>query len=623
MGTVRARHDVRLTSYRDGKGETKSMKFPSPLRTPLGAALLSALFPGLGQAAAGKPSRGAIVAIPALAVLGALGFILLFYRRDLLDSAFNQAWLTSLLLLDLVALVYHLWAVADSYLLAGKGQQELQPGRRRRTTPSPHKWGATIGVAIIVSGTVVVHAGVASLDLQWQGGVQCLSQLSGCGIPTFAPGQTVGLDTSDANQQVVDPSGSEGIASGSSSPSPSIGPAGTIDISQLPSFPTTDQSKNWAADGQFNVLLLGVDFEPGSRAQGLRPDTMIVLHVDIQSGRAAMISVPRNTMCVPLPLAIGEHYAKSVNGCPVNTWPYMLNWLAGEAGWGVVTGVSAINNFPFDQSPTAGQANDPMAIQRGVDATVQAVSVLTGLKIDGFVMINISGLVTLIDDLGGIDINVPTKVYDNPCGPAGTWESKFRVCAVSPPHDGYQVPPDTADVIARMKADAAQSGGQRTITWSGGTTAAGTDISFVIQPGKQHMDGQWALAYARTRIYTTDYDRSLRQQLVLKSLRGSITNLCALLPRVGSLITDMSMFKTDLPLSDISKWAGLAQGIVGGNVKSINLDPTTLGNPGVTYINQTTWAKARDVVAHSLDSVPAAAPSGGGGGGGGGGLLSC
>jgi anionic cell wall polymer biosynthesis LytR-Cps2A-Psr (LCP) family protein len=620
MGTVQARHDVRLTGRKAGKGETKRMKVPSPLRTPLGAALLSALFPGLGQAAAGKPGRGAIVAIPALATLGALGFIVLFYRRDLLDSAFNQAWLTSLLLLDLVALVYHLWAVADSYLLAGRGR-EVQPGRRRRTTPSPRKWGATIGVAIIVSGTVLVHAGVASVDMQWQGGVQCVKDL-GCGIPTFAPGQTVGLDTSDPNVQVVDPSGSGSIASGSSSASPSIGPAGTIDISQLPSFAPTDQSKNWAADGQFNVLLLGVDFEPGSRAQGLRPDTMILLHVDIQSGRAAMISVPRNTMCVPLPLAIGEHYAKSVNGCPVNTWPYMLNWLAGEAGWGVVTGVSAINNFPFYQSPTAGQANDPKAIDRGVEATMEAVSTLTGLTIDGYVMINISGLVTLIDDLGGIDITVPTKVYDNPCGPAGTWESKFRVCAVSPPHDGYQVPPDTADVIARMKADAVQSGGQRTITWSGGTTAAGTDISFVIQPGKQHMNGQWALAYARTRIYTTDYDRSLRQQLVLKSLRGSL-NPCALLPRVTSLIKDMQMFKTDLPLTDISKWAGLAQNIVGGNVKSINLDPTTLGNPGVTYINQTTWAKARDVVAHSLDSVPAAAPSGGGGGGGGGGLLSC
>jgi anionic cell wall polymer biosynthesis LytR-Cps2A-Psr (LCP) family protein len=525
--------------------------------------------------------------------------------------------LTSLLLLDLVALVYHLWAVADSYLLAGKGR-EVQPGRRRSAAPSPRKWGATIGVAIIVSGTVAVHAGVASLDLQWQGGVKCIGDLA-CGIPTFAPGQTVGLDTGNPDVQVVDPSGSGGIATGSGSPSPSVGPAGTLDISGLPTFDTTDRSKNWAADGQFNVLLLGVDFEPGSRAQGLRPDTMIVLHVDIKTGKASMISVPRNTMCVPLPPEIAAHYAKSVNGCPGNTWPYMLNWLAGEAGWGVVTGVSAINNFPFHQSPTAGQANDPEAIPRAVKATMEAVSVLTGLVIDGYVMINISGLVKLIDDLGGITINVPTKVYDMPCGPAGTWESKHRVCAVNPPHDGYQVPPDTADVIDRMKADAAQSGGKQTITWSGGTTAGGTDIAFTILPGTQHMDGQWALAYARTRIYTTDYDRSLRQQLVLKSLRSSL-NPCALLPRVTSLINDMQMFKTDLPTSDISKWAGLAQNIVGGNVKSINLDPTTLGNPGVTYINQTSWAKAKDIVAHSLDGVPAASPSGGGGGGGGGGF---
>jgi anionic cell wall polymer biosynthesis LytR-Cps2A-Psr (LCP) family protein len=591
------------------------MKFPSPLRTPIGAAALSALFPGLGQAAAGKPSRGAIVAIPVLAVLGAFGLILLFYRRSLLDAAFNQQWLISLLLLDLVALVYHLWAVADAYLLAGK-PAEGQP-KRRRQTPSGRKWGATIGVAIIVSATVLVHGAFASVDMQWQNGVQCLSALSGCGMPTFAPGQTVTLDTSNPDQQVVDPSGSGGIASASSSASPSMGPVGTINMSDLPTFQVTDQSKNWAADGQFNVLLLGVDFEPGSRAQGLRPDTMIVLHVDIQSGRASLISVPRNTMCVPLPQAIAEHYAKSVNGCPANTWPYMLNWLAGEAGWGVVTGVSAINNFPFYQSPTAGQANDPMAIPRGVEATMQAIATLTGLTIDGYVLINISGLVTLINDLGGIEIDVPTKVYDNPCGPAGTWESKFRVCSVSPPHDGYQVPPDTADVIDRMKADAAQSGGKQTITWSGGTTAAGTDISFVILPGKQHMDGQWALAYARTRIYTSDYDRSLRQQLVLKSLRSSL-NPCAVLPRITSLINDMSMFKTDLPLTDVSQWAGMAQGIVGGNVKSINLDPTTLQSGGTTYINNTTWAKARDVVAHSLDSVPAATSSGSGGGGGGG-----
>jgi anionic cell wall polymer biosynthesis LytR-Cps2A-Psr (LCP) family protein len=600
------------------------MKFPSPLRTPLGAAILSAIFPGLGQVAAGRRARGAIVAIPALTVVGAFLLIVLFYRHDLLDAAFNQSWLVSLLIVDVVALVYHLWAIVDSYRLAGTPPDGPPKRRMRGTTPAP-KWSAALGVAVIVSATVLVHGAFASVDVDWQNGLTCLDATTNC-FATFAPNKTLTLDTSDTDVSVVDPSSSGGSGSPTptGSPMPTWDPNQTFDINQLPSFTTTTNSQNWAADGQFNVLLMGVDYEPGSsRTQGLRPDTMIVLHVDIASGRASMISVPRNTMCVPLPQPIAVHYPKGANGCPPYTWGYQLNWLAGEAGWAIVSSKAAnIQNFPFYQSPTQGQANDPLAIPRAATATMWAVSYLTGLTMDGYVLINIAGLVTLIDDLGGIDINVPTRVYDMPCGPKGTWESKYRVCALNPAHDGYQVPPSTADAIDKMKATAAKSGGKQSITWSGGTTAGGTDIAFVIQPGLQHMDGNWALAYARTRVYTSDYDRSLRQQLVLKSLRSSL-DPCTALPRIPSLIKDMSMFSTDLPLKDngnVSQWAAIASRVFGGNVQSFNLDPTTLKSGGATYINATTWARAKDIVQHSLDKAPAATASSGGGGGGGGGL---
>jgi anionic cell wall polymer biosynthesis LytR-Cps2A-Psr (LCP) family protein len=600
------------------------MKFPSRLRTPLGAAILSAIFPGLGQVAAGRRARGAIVAIPALAVVGAFLLILLFYRHDLLDAAFNQSWLVSLLIVDIVALIYHLWAIVDSYMLAGT-PPDGQPRRRVRGAAPARKWSAALGVAVLVSATVLVHGAFASVDMDWQNGLTCLDATTNC-MATFAPNTTIGPYTTDQDVSVVDPSGS-GSPSPTSSAVRTIDPNQTFDINQLPSFSTTTSSQNWAADGQFNVLLLGVDYEPGSsRTQGLRPDTMIVLHVDIASGRASMISVPRNTMCVPLPQAIAVHYATGVNGCPAYTWGYQLNWLAGEAGWAIVSGKTAnIKNFPFYQSPTQGQANDPLAIPRAATATMQAVAALTGLTMDGYVLINIAGLVTLIDDLGGIDINVPTRVYDMPCGQAGTWESKYRVCGLNPPHDGYQVPPSTPDVIDQMKADAAKSGGKQTITWSGGTTSGGTDIAFTILPGMQHMDGNWALAYARTRIYTTDYDRSLRQQLVLKSLRSSL-DPCTVLPRIPSLIKDMSMFATDLPLKDngnVSQWATMASRVFGGNVQSFNLDPTTLKSGGATYINTTTWARAKDIVQHSLDKAPAASASSGSGGGGGGGGIGC
>lgn len=77
------------------------------------------------------------------------------------------------------------------------------------------------------------------------------------------------------------------------------------------------------------------------------------------------------------------------------------------------------------------------------------------------------------------------------------------------------------------------------------------------------------------------------------------------------------MFWTNTLLTDASQWAGMAKCMVGGAVKSITLDPGTLGF-NTTYINSTTWNNAEDIVAHSLDSVPTAS-----GGGASGGRFSC
>jgi anionic cell wall polymer biosynthesis LytR-Cps2A-Psr (LCP) family protein len=565
------------------------------IRKPMGAAILSAVFPGMGQAAAGYPMRGAIVAIPALTVVGAFVLILIVQGRSILDSAFNQQWLTSLLLLDIVALAYHLWAVVDAYLVAGRALE-----KPRRAAPSPRKWGATLGIAVIVSGTVLVHAGVASVDMSWQNSLNCITSDTGPCFAgtTLAPGQTIAMATEQPGIGNVDPSASPGDSSASASAGTSFDPNATFDPAALPKIDSPIEAKNWAADGQLNVLLVGIDAGlGGSRNTGLRPDTMIVLHVDIKSGKAAMIGIPRNTQCVPLPQGIAQNYATATGGCPAYTYPNMLNWLANDAGW------NKPGNFPFYQGPG-------LEYTRAMTATEQAIGTLTGLTIDGFVVINLDGLVTLIDDLGGIDINVPATVYDKPCGPKGTPEAAWYVCAYT--HGGYELPNDDGSVVAHMKADAANSDGKQSISWQ---SKDGTNIAFVIQAGQQHMDGDWALAYARTREFSTDYSRMLRQQLVIKAMRTTL-DPCKVLPRVPSLINHLgSAFWTNMPLTDASQWAGMAKYIVGGSVKSITLDPATLG-VNTTYINATTWAKAKDLVAHSLDSVPAASASGGSGGGG-------
>jgi anionic cell wall polymer biosynthesis LytR-Cps2A-Psr (LCP) family protein len=585
------------------------MRTRSVFGSPLVAAALSFLFPGLGQAAAGKPRRGAIVAFPFLLAIGTLGFMLIVNRAKAIDAAASQQWLTSLLIIDLVLLVWHVWAILDSYFLAGRGQI-----RQDRANPGARKWTATIGVAIIVSGAVAIHAGFASLDLNAQHQVACVGSATGnCMFGTAATG-SIAMPSDDGGD-LVDPTNNPSVDPNASGAGPSNVPSvdpGTFDPSQLPPVVTTDQSKNWAADGQLNVLLVGVDAGVGGgRNKGLRPDTMIVLHVDIKTGRAAMIGIPRNTQCVPLPQQIAAHYSKNTNGCPNYTYPNMLNWLANDAGW------NHPSWFPFFQG--AG-----FEYTRAITATEQAIGALTGLTMDGFAVINLDGLVKLIDDVGGIAVNVPSKIADYPCGPAGTPQSKWRVCDLCGPtcamaarvHYGYAVSDGTGAVVAQMKADAAASGGKQKVTWQGGA-----DIAFTIAAGTQHMSGEWALAYARSRIYYTDYDRMMRQQLVLKSMRTSL-NPCTLLPRIPSLLNDVgSAFWTDMPLTDASQWAGMAKYIGGADVRSLTLSPSSLGSKG-TFINATTWAKAKDIVAHSLDGI-AGTTGGASGGGGGGGGFSC
>ena len=149
----------------------------SLIGSPVVAAALSFVFPGLGQAAAGKPRRGAIVAIPALALLAAFGLILLFDRHSLFGLALNQGWLTSLLILDLAGFIYHLWAILDSYLLAGKAQPA-----QRRVSASARKWAPIFGICVILAGAIGVHAGVAEVDMSWQHDLYCLTAATPCWV---------------------------------------------------------------------------------------------------------------------------------------------------------------------------------------------------------------------------------------------------------------------------------------------------------------------------------------------------------------------------------------------------------------------------------------------------------
>ena len=108
--------------------------------------------------------------------------------------------------------------------------------------------------------------------------------------------------------------------------------------------------------GVFNLLFLG--YGGLGHAGSLLTDSIIVVHVDTNTGKAALISVPRDL------------------------------WIPGNRK---VNAEGSINGF------------------QNVGSTIQSI---TGQHIDYFVSVDFGGFTKIIDDLGGITVDVP-KTFDD------------------------------------------------------------------------------------------------------------------------------------------------------------------------------------------------------------------
>lgn len=212
------------------------------------AALLSFIFPGLGQAYARKPRTAAIFAIPvvlaitvALALFGVLGGARF---NGLLSSRFLFAVLGTNLL-------FFAWR-AISIVDAGIGGAHSLPGRDRRL--------AITAVATLVLVTGAMHG--------WVGVV--VSRLDDTLAQVFEPGD-----------------GSGGAADGA------------VEGGEPPAGLEAHPQDPWDGEERINFLLLGTDAAPGR--DEILTDVVLVVSVDPVKRTAAMISVPRDTGYVPLP----------------------------------------------------------------------------------------------------------------------------------------------------------------------------------------------------------------------------------------------------------------------------------------------------------------------------------
>ncbi len=160
----------------------------------------------------------------------------------------------------------------------------------------------------------------------------------------------------------------------------------------------------------------------------------------------------------------------------------------------------------------------------GLEYAKRTVQYNLGVPVDYYVRIDFAGFVKAVDAIGGIDIDVPETIVDN------------------------QYP----------------------------TPDYGT-MRLVIEAGPQHMDGDLALKYARTRHSNRhgDIDRARRQQQVIRAVRDKVLKLKFPLQRIPELLKTLgSSVETDLSVSQILSLAKAAQEVKDEDLRSGVVDET-------------------------------------------------
>jgi LCP family protein required for cell wall assembly len=133
------------------------------------------------------------------------------------------------------------------------------------------------------------------------------------------------------------------------------------------------------------VLLIGSDAGPGRFSQ--RADAIILVSVEIESGRVAAFSLPRYTYNVPLPEPAASSFECRCLVEPINAL------------------------FVFaQQNPTLFPGEGEL---KGWMAVSGAVEQLFGVTLDGMAVADLNGFVRMVDAVGGVTVDVPAEVYDS------------------------------------------------------------------------------------------------------------------------------------------------------------------------------------------------------------------
>ncbi len=165
-----------------------------------------------------------------------------------------------------------------------------------------------------------------------------------------------------------------------------------------------DYATEAPVDGRYNLMLLGGD--AGSDRAGLRPDSITVVSIDADTGRATMVGLPRDMEKVPFSdgSPLQKRYPNGYQRCDVDAC--MLNSIYTE-----------VEVYKQDLYPDAKEKGS----LPGIEAMREAVQGVTGLTIQYYALIDMQGFSEMVDALGGIDIDVKRRI-----GMGSGHDDKFR-----------------------------------------------------------------------------------------------------------------------------------------------------------------------------------------------------
>ena len=435
-------------------------------RHPLTAAALSAALPGFGLLGYNNRRAYALIIGSVGAIVTALAFVSTRGTTTLLIWSVSPWRLWLVIVGTLGVLVLRIMVAADTYMTVSR--MRLSKGRGGRLIRSAARLVVLVGIIFLPHLLVIRYAAV---QIQLLSNVFAATETHAA-TPSPTPVVTVPLaaDIKPASPQSPD----------------SVPPPTEAPLAALP-------SRTWDGAERLTIALLGGD--SAFDRVGVRTDTIIVLSINVDTGAAAAFNVPRNWRHLSFPA-----------GTPAaQRWPDGYPEIA-NAIYGL--GQQFPEAFPDVEDPSGY-------------AIKSALAELTGLPIQYYVLIDMEGLVEVIDLFGGIDVHVTESIND-------------RIKPITP---------------------------------------GGPHIDIVVEPGDYRFDGLTALGYVRSRTSSSDYHRMTRQRCVVEAMidQSSPLEILRHYPALANIVSEH--VHTDIPSDRLDEVLVLSRDVNTRRIVTVNFIP--------------------------------------------------